>query len=94
MLATGCISVIVFFLDLLGLPVNDAHHLRLQCFLVLAQAVLLPRVVKDFSVEVVPGHAGLKETYHSLVVWLLFELESPAHLHELFEFVRLSFAKH
>jgi hypothetical protein len=85
-------SVFVFF-AILRLAVDNAEHLSLERFLVLAEAVLLPCVVEELSVEVMPNHAILEETNHSLVIGLLFELERSAQLHELFEFIRLSLAE-
>ena len=57
-----------------------------ECLFVLGQPVLLPSVVKDATVEVVPSNARLKETVASPVVGLLFKFECATVLHELSKF--------
>ena len=51
---------------------------------------MLPGVVEDAGVKVVPLHARIKETDTSPVVWLLLELECAAILHELSKLRRVS----
>jgi hypothetical protein len=69
----------------LGLLADDVEHTVLQCFLVLAESVLFPRVVQDLHVQAMSDHALLKQTNDVLVVWVLLELQTPAILHELLE---------
>lgn len=69
-----------------GLLADDVEHRILEGLLVLAEAVLLPGVVEDGAVEVVPLHAVLKEGETGAVVGLLLELEGSAVLHVLAEF--------
>jgi len=69
---------------------NDVEHAILECLLVLGQPVLLPSVVEDATVEVVPLHARIKETDASPIVGLLLELESTAVLHEFSKFGRVA----
>jgi len=65
---------------------NDVEHAILECLLVFRQPVLLPGVVKNATVKVVPSQARLEEADAGPVVGLLFELERAAVLHELFKF--------
>ena len=71
---------------LLWLLANNIEHAILECLLVLGQPVLLPGVVKNATVKVVPSQARLEEADAGPVVRLLLELERAAVLHELFKF--------
>ena len=55
-----------FFLD-------NIEHRVLKRFFVLAETVLLPGVVKDTVVEVVPLHASLEEVQALAIVRFLFK---------------------
>jgi len=90
-----CISSLdgLFLVLALRFLVDNAEHLCFERFFILAQAVLFPPVVKDLPVEVLSGHAVLKETDHGLVIGLFFKLERPRHLHKLFELFRLPLAQ-
>ena len=65
---------------------DHVEHTVLQSLLVLAQPVLLPGVVVNVAIEVVPPHAVDEETFASSVVRLLFEFERSTVFHELSEF--------
>jgi len=73
--------------------VKNAEHLCLQRLLVLLQSVLLPGVVKDFTVKIVTSHAPLKQPNHVLVVRLLLEFERAAIFHEFLELAWLLVTK-
>lgn len=77
----GCSSGLLF-----RLLANDVEDAVFECLFVLGQPVLLPSVVKDATVEVVPSNARLKETVASPVVGLLFKFECATVLHELSKF--------
>jgi hypothetical protein len=64
---------------------NHVQHRVLQGLLVFGETILLPRVVEDASIEVVPVHAALEEGQAGSVVGLLLELERSAILHVLSE---------
>ena len=64
---------------------NDVQDAIFERLFVLGQPVLLPGVIKDTAVKVVPLHAGVEEADASPIVGLLFELEGAAVLHEFFE---------
>lgn len=53
---------------------DDIEDTILESLLVLRQSVLLPGIVEDTAVEIVPLQARFKETYASPIVWLLLEL--------------------
>lgn len=67
-----------FFLD-------NIEHRVLKRFFVLAETVLLPGVVEDAVIEIVPRHAAFKVFQALAVVGLLLEFESTAVLHILTE---------
>eukprot|EP00353_Schmidingerella_taraikaensis_P004801 CAMPEP_0185578350 /NCGR_PEP_ID=MMETSP0434-20130131/12666_1 /TAXON_ID=626734 ORGANISM="Favella taraikaensis, Strain Fe Narragansett Bay" /NCGR_SAMPLE_ID=MMETSP0434 /ASSEMBLY_ACC=CAM_ASM_000379 /LENGTH=119 /DNA_ID=CAMNT_0028196125 /DNA_START=523 /DNA_END=881 /DNA_ORIENTATION=+ len=64
---------------------DDIEDGVLERFLVFAEPVLLPGVVVEAYVEVVPLHAALEEAQTGAIVGLLLELEGAAVLHELAE---------
>ena len=72
---------------------DDVQYAVFERFLVLAQTVLLPRVVVDVAVEVVSAHAVDEETLACAIVRLLLELQAPAVLHELSKFGRVPAAE-
>ena len=72
---------------------DHIHHTVLEGLLVLREPVLLPGVIKDARVHVMPLHATLEKANASPVVRLLLELESAAILHELTELGRVPAAK-
>jgi len=72
---------------------DDVQYAVFERFLVLAQTVLLPRVVVDVAVEVVSAHAIDEETLACAIVRLLLELQAPAVLHELSKFGRVPAAE-
>jgi hypothetical protein len=65
----------------------DVENRILQRFFVLAQTVLLPGVVRNLGVKLVPLQAALKHVKCGLVVGLLLELEGAAVVHKFFELV-------
>lgn len=83
----------LIFFFLLWFFLDDIENTVLECLLVLAESVLLPRVVRRLQVEPVPSHALLKDAHHVLVIWVLFKLECSAVLHEFLELGGISFAK-
>ena len=68
-LAVG-LSVGYLFAGLLADDVKDAVF---ESLLVLRQPVLLPGVVEDSAIKIVPLQARFKEAYASPIVWLLLE---------------------
>lgn len=76
-----------------GLLADNVEHTVLEGLLVLGEAVLLPGVVVDAAVQVVPLHAVLEEAKAGPVVGLLLELQLAAVLHVLTELGRVSTAK-
>ena len=64
---------------------DHVKYTVLEGFLVLAQPVLLPGVIVNVAIEVVPPHAVDEETFAGSVVGLLFEFERTTVLHELSE---------
>ena len=75
----GCSSGFAWLLP------DDVHHAVLERLFVLRQSVLLPSVVEDAAIHVMPLQAALEEAHARPVVRLLFELERTAVLHELTE---------
>ena len=67
------------------LLLDDVKHTVLEGLLVLRESVLLPSVIEDARVLIVPRHTTLEETNASPVVWLLLKFERAAILHELTE---------
>lgn len=65
---------VLFRFLLFGLLFQDAHHLRLKCLLVLAQAVLFPSEVGQLAIEIMARHAIFKESYTLFVIRLLLKL--------------------
>ena len=65
-----------------GFLADDIEYTVLQGFLVLAESVLLPRVIQDLHVQAMSDHALLKKPNDVLVVWVLLKLQTPAILHE------------
>ena len=65
---------------------DNVEYTVFKGLLVLAQPVLLPGVVVNVAIEVVPPHAVDEETFASSVVRLLFEFERSTVFHELSEF--------
>lgn len=61
---------------------DHVQNAVLKGLLVLAQPVLLPGVVVNVAVEVVPPHAIDEKSFTGTIVWLLFKLQTPAVLHE------------
>ena len=72
---------------------DDVEDTVFEGLLVLGQPVLLPGVVEDPAVKIVPLQARLKEANASPIVRFLLELEGAAVLHELSEFRRVSTAE-
>ena len=72
---------------------DHIQHTVLEGLFVLGEPILLPCVVKDAAVKLVPLHAAFEEIDTSAVVRFLFELERAAILHELPELARVSPAK-
>ena len=70
---------------LLFLPYN-IHHRVLESLFVLVQSVLLPGIVKNLVVEIVPLHTLFKHSDACLVVWRLLKLQSSAVLHKFLKF--------
>ena len=64
---------------------NDVHHAILERLFVLWQPVLLPSVVEDARIHVVPRQAALEKSDARPVVRLLLEFERTAIFHELSE---------
>ena len=54
---------------------------------------MLPGVVEDARVEIVPLHASFEKAQTRAIVWLLLELERPAVFHELSELARVPATK-
>ena len=79
------ITYLLVLLSLLGLLLNDVHKTILERFLVFCKPILLPSIVEQLRIEIVPCHAVLKEPDSSLVIRLLFELERSAVVHEFLE---------
>ena len=69
------------------------EHAVLQRLLVLRQEVLLPRVVTDVGVQVVPLEALLEEAQAVLVIGLFLELEAAAIDHVVVELLGHSVAE-
>ena len=69
---------------------DNVQHRVLERLLVFAQTVLLPGVIEDAVVEVVPLHAALEIAEALAIVGLLLELQSTAVLHELAELARVA----
>ena len=67
------------------LLLDDVHHAVLERLFVLRQSVLLPCVVEDAAIHVMPLQAALEKAHARPVVRLLLELECTAVLHELTE---------
>lgn len=82
---------IVVFLDWLLL--DNIEYTVLKCFFVFAESVLFPCVVVCFHVKSIPSHTFFEETNDVLVVRVLFELQSSAVLHVLFELRRQTLAE-
>ena len=77
--------------DLLaGLLADDVEDTVFESLLVFRQPVLLPGVVEDPAVKVVPLQARFEEADASPIVRLLLEFEGTAVLHELSEFRRVA----
>ena len=81
-LAIGLSSWSLFF----RLLANDVEDTVFESLLVFRQPVLLPGVVEDPAVKVVPLQARFKEANASPIVGLLLKFEGTAVLHELSEF--------
>ena len=81
--------------SLLGwfLSVNNVQHTVLQRFLVLAQAVLLPREVQHLHIKLVPRRTVFEHSDALLVVGLLFKFQRAAVFHELLELGGVASAK-
>ena len=69
---------------------NHVQHRVLERLFVLAQTVLLPGVVEDTMVEVVPLHAPFEVVQALTIVGLLLELQGTAVLHVLAELARVT----
>ena len=69
---------------------DDVEDTIFEGLLVFRQPVLLPGVVEDSAVKVVPLQARFKEADTSPIVGLLLEFEGTAVLHELSEFRRVA----
>ena len=69
---------------------DHIQHTVLEGLFVLGEPILLPSVVEDAAVKLVPLHAAFEEIDTSAVVRLLFELERAAVLHELPELARVA----
>ena len=54
---------------------------------------MLPRIVEDIRVKVVPLHAAFKEVEAGAIIGLLLELQLAAVLHELTELTWLAATK-
>jgi len=65
-------TVVVFIGRFLS---DNVHNRVFECLLVLTESILFPSVVHEFTVELVPHHAGLKEVVASFVVRLLLKLK-------------------
>jgi hypothetical protein len=88
-----CSGRACFVLLVLWLASDHVHYTVFERFFVLAEAVLLPGVVHDLSVEAVTRHAALKHTDAVFIVRLLLKLQGAAVLHELLELARMPSAK-
>lgn len=82
----------LLFLFLHGF-VNNLHEILLECLLLQHESVLIPNVVRHLGVPPVLAHAPFEQSDDVGVVRLLSELEFATVVHEIFEFVRVTFAK-
>ena len=69
---------------------DHIQHAVFEGLFVLGEPVLLPGVVEDATIELVPLHAAFEEIDTRAVVRFLFELERAAVLHELSELARVA----
>lgn len=72
---------------------DDIHNLLLKHVLISSQSVLLPCIVVDAWVESVSLHTFFKKFNAEIVIRPLFEFQCSAVFHELFEFLRVTFAQ-
>ena len=54
---------------------------------------MLPGIVENARVKVVPLHASFEKVETRAIVWFLLELERPAVFHELAELARVATAE-
>ncbi len=83
------ISFVLFVLIFVCWLRYNFQHVLFQGFFFEVQSVFVPNEFGGLSVDVVAGHAVVKQTVDVVVVWVASEGQLSAIHHEVLEFVGL-----